>query len=107
MAKKRLEREGKFMETYNASVINKDDNWFLVLSISGGDLSIPLTQDEPLAIKSVFNQLILKLKEKEFKFNFQDTGNDLFTQIAKEYIKQLNTELSSVHKELSDYDLTR
>ena len=95
------------METYNASVINKDDNWFLVLSISGGDLSIPLTQDEPLVIKSVFNELILKLKEKEFEFNFQDTGNDLFTQIAKEYIKQLNTELSSVHKELSDYDLTQ
>lgn len=107
MAKKRLEREEKFMETYNASVINKDDNWFLVLSISDDDLSIPLTQDEPLVIKSVFNQLILKLKEKKFEFNFQGAENDLFTQIAKEYIKQLNIELSSVHNELSDYDLTQ
>ncbi len=105
MVKKRLEREEKFMEMYNASVINKDDNWFLVLSISGDDLSIPLTQDEPLAIKSVFNQLILKLKENEFEFNFQDTGNDLFTQIAKEYIEQLNRELRSVRNELSDYKL--
>ena len=105
MEKKRLEREGKFMETYNASVINKEEDWFLVLSISGDDLSIPLTQDEPLVIKSVFNKLILKLKEKEFEFIFPDTGDDLFSQIAKEYIKQLNEELRSVRKELSDYDL--
>ena len=104
MEKKRLEREEKFMETYKASVINKEEDWFLVLSISGGDLSIPLTQDEPLAIKSVFNELILKLKENEFEFIFQDTGDDLFSQIAKEYIKQLNAELRSVRKELSDYD---
>mgnify|MGYP000512821254 CR=1 FL=1 len=63
--------------------------------------------NETFVIKSVFNELIMKLKEKEFEFNFQDTGNDLFTQIAKEYIKQLNTELESVHKELSDYDHTQ
>ncbi len=105
MAKKRLEREGKFMETYNASVIKKEEDWFLILSIIGGDLSIPLTQDEPLVVKSVFNKLILKLKENEFEFIFQNTGEDLFSQIAKEYIKQLNTELRSVRKELSDYDL--
>ncbi len=95
------------METYDASVINEEDDWFLVLSINGDSLRIPLTKDEPLAIKSVFNDLILKLKEKEFEFKIQEPGDDLFSQIAKEYIKQLNTELKSVFKELSDYGLVK
>lgn len=93
------------METYNATVINEDDDWFLVLSVDSDDMRIPLTRDEPLVIKTVFNKLILNLKEKEFQFMAKIDGKDLFSQIAKEYIEQLNLELKSVYKELSDYDL--
>lgn len=93
------------METYNATVVNEDDDWFLVLSVDSDDMRIPLTRDEPLVIKTVFNKLILNLKEREFQFEAKIVGKDLFSQIAKEYIEQLNLELRSVYKELSDYDL--
>jgi len=95
------------METYKATVINEDDDWFLVLTANEGDMRIPLTRDEPLEIKTVFNKLIMNLKETEFEFKAQDLGSDLFSQIAKEYIEQLNSELRSVFKELSDYDLVK
>lgn len=107
MVKQHLEREGKFMETYKATVINKGDDWFLVLTINENKMKIPLTRDEPLEIKTVFNKLIMELKEREFEFKAQDLGKDLFSQIAKVYIEQLNSELRSVFKELSDYDLVK
>jgi len=102
-----LEKEGKYMETYKATVINEDSDWYLVLTVDDNDMRIPLTRDEPLKIKTVFNKLIMALKEREFEFKAKDLGNDLFSQIAKEYIEQLNAELRSVFKELSDYNLVK
>ncbi len=49
--------------------------------------------------------MILELKKGEYSFNLENPSEDLYSQIAKEYIFQLNKELQSVHKQLKDYGL--
>ncbi len=98
-------KEVKYMAIYNATIINKGDNYFLELCVKAQKLLIPLTEDKPNETKSVFNQLILALKKENFSFKFNSTDKDIYSQIGEEYIKQLNTELKSVYKDLDEYGL--
>ncbi|MDD5343391.1 MAG: hypothetical protein PHW12_03105 [Smithella sp.] len=67
---------------------------------------MPLTKDEPNEIKKVFNELILHLKEGPLNFTLKEVEDgDLIYHVAKEYIKQLNTELTEVYKELEAHQL--
>lgn len=94
------------MDTYNAEVIEIDDEHFLNLKVEKDGLRIPITKDEPVEIKNVFNSLILKLKKGPFKFSIKEVENgDIIYQVAKEYIEQLNSELSDIYKELEESDL--
>jgi hypothetical protein len=93
------------MEVYEANVIKKDGQHILELSLKGKKVEIPLTEDKPDEIKSVFNELIVELKKGEFNFKLKNKENNLYQQISNEYIKQLNNELHSVYNELDDYGL--
>lgn len=99
------EKEVKYMETFKASIIRGDQDTTLALSVNGEQLNITLTDDNPNNVKIVFNKLLKLLKDGMFKFELDDTKEDLFYHISKEYITQLNAELSSVFKELDDYEL--
>jgi len=68
-------------------------------------LEIILTEDKPNEIKTVFNKLILHLKNGLFSFNLEDSNEDLYHYVCKEYIKQLNTDINSTYKELESNDL--
>jgi len=100
-----LEKEVKYMETYKASIIRGDQNTILALQMGDNRYDITLTDDNPNNVKSVFNILLLKLKDGVYKFELEDSTEDLYYHICSEYISQLNSELSSVYKELEDYDL--
>ncbi|OGU13735.1 MAG: hypothetical protein A2076_09945 [Geobacteraceae bacterium GWC2_53_11] len=76
-----------------------DESPFLKVSFDS------LTEDLPNEIKAVFNQLILRLKMEHFNFNLADVDTDLFSQIAKEYIGQLNKELTTIYTELVHHGL--
>ena len=93
------------MEIFKAKIIRTEQSTKLVLSVENSDLEIVLTEDKPNEIKNVFNQILLALKSKEFNFKLEDEKEDLFSHISKEYITQLNSELSSVYNELKDSDL--
>jgi len=93
------------METYKASIIRGDQNTILALQMGDNRYDITLTDDNPNNVKSVFNILLLKLKDGVYKFELEDSTEDLYYHICSEYISQLNSELSSVYKELEDYDL--
>lgn len=93
------------METYNASVTNDESNHYLELDIKEKVLKIPLTKDLPNVVKDVFNELILRLKREHFRFELSETESDLFSQVSKEYIDQLNSELSAVYEELKHHNL--
>lgn len=93
------------METFKASIIRGDQNTILALQVSENRYDITLTDDNPNNVKSVFNKLLLKLKDGVYNFELEDSTEDLYYHICKEYINQLNTELSSTYKELKDYEL--
>jgi hypothetical protein len=95
------------MEIFKAKIKRTDQSTALVLSVRKSDLEIVLTEDKPNDVKSVFNELLVALKSGEFNFKLEDDKEDLFFHISKEYINQLNSELSSVYNELKDYDLIK
>ena len=65
-----------------------------------------MSSDKPNEVKSAFNDLIALLKEGKIKIKLSDVGQDLFSQVAEEYIKQLNRELLEVYGEIEQYGLT-
>lgn len=101
-----LEKGVKYMEKYKAIVKEDNGKHILCLSAGGNDLDIPLTEDNPNAVKNVFNKLIILLKKGEFEFYMEEVGTDLFFQVSREYILQLNKDLAEVYREMTHYSLT-
>lgn len=95
------------METIKATIHREEDKKAsLCLHLEEDNpLKIDLSKDQPNEIKSIFNNLILRLKDGCFQFNLEDDKEDLYFNICGEYIKQLNSELSAVYRQLSDYNL--
>jgi len=93
------------METHNATITRTTGKTSLVLDCGQERLEIVLTDDKPNDVKNVFNNLIRHLKKGEFNFNLNDETKDLFYFICIEYIGQLNSELSTIYKDLEDYQL--
>lgn len=94
------------MATHNATIDRKENNSAtLKLTLGAEELNITLTEDSPNEVKSVFNKLLLHLKNGEIDFNLIDTKDDLYFHICKEYITQLNSELKSTYIELKDNGL--
>jgi hypothetical protein len=94
------------METHEAIVTVDGSEHCLSLKIGGTNLNVPLTKDEPNEIKKVFNELIVHLKKGLFNFSMAEKEDgDLIYQVAKEYVTQLNNDLSEVYQELEHYQL--
>ena len=93
------------MATHNATIERKETGATLKLVIGDEELNIVLTEDNPNEVKSVFNKLLIHLKDHEIEFNLTDDKEDLYLHICKEYITQLNAELKSTYKELEDNGL--
>jgi len=45
------------------------------------------------------------MKDGEFQIELAETGDDLFSQVAKEYLAQLNREIKEVRGEMQHYGL--
>ena len=99
-----MEKEEKFMETIKAVVEVVDEKYFISIDLEDG-VKIPLSEDKPNEVKSAFNYLIHRIKDGPFQIEFEGLGADLFTQVASEYIKQLNRELMEVFGEMEGYGL--
>jgi hypothetical protein len=93
------------MEIHKARIVRSESNAVLCLAVKEKTLDIALTEDKPNDVKIVFNKLLEELKNGVFNFELDDSKEDLYHHISKEYITQLNAELSSVFKELGDFDL--
>jgi hypothetical protein len=94
------------METHEATLKVDDSEHYLSLKIENDILNVPLTKDEPNEIKKVFNKLIIHLKKGPLKFTMtEEEDGDLIYQVAKEYVIQLNNELSEVYQELEAHQL--
>ena len=93
------------MEKINARIEETNGKYFISIADEFEDILIPISDDRPNEVKSAFNKLIAKLKEGEFEIELQDIGTDLASQVATEYIKQLNQELCEIHSEMARHKL--
>jgi len=93
------------METVEASVVEEDEKYFIEISIEKETIWIPLSKDKPNEVKSVFNKLIERIKVGAFDIELEEVGDDLFSQVAKEYINQLNREIAEVRDEMISFGL--
>ena len=100
-----MESEAKFMETIKATVTEHDDKHFIKIETEDAIISIPISEDKPNEVKSAFNKLIILIKDREFQIGLEEVGPDLFSQVANEYITQLNSEIQEVRDEMKSYGM--
>lgn len=91
------------METLKAEVAQQDDRRFIQITKDDAEIKIPLTEDNPNAVKSAFNELISLAKQDDLEIEMDEVGPDLFSQVASEYIAQLNREIQEVRREMQDH----
>lgn len=95
------------METIKAKVVEVDEKYFISIKAVGEDIEIPISEDKPNEVKSAFNKLIARIKEGEFSIELEGIGTDLFSQVASEYIIQLNREIQEVRGEMISHELVK
>jgi molybdopterin converting factor small subunit len=88
------------MEALKAFVRVDEEMYTLEIELGDEVAIIPLSQDQPNEVKEAFNKLIKRLKSGFFQVELQDGGEDLFSQVSKEYLVQLNRELGDVFGEM-------
>lgn len=93
-------------EVLEAFVRVDKDEYTLVIQLGDELAIIPLSQDHPNEVKSAFNKLIVRLKSGLFRIELQEPGEDLFSQVSKEYLEQLNSELKEVFGEMAGAGLS-
>ncbi len=102
-----LEKEGEFMVTLEATIECIEEKYFLKISLEQGPVTIPLSEDNPNAVKSAFNKLIQRIRIGEFNISLDKVGEDLIYLVANEYLTQLNSEIQEVRSQMKGYDLVK
>ena len=95
------------METIRAIVQPVDEKHFIMIEAGDQEIRIPMSEDKPNEVKSAFNKLIARIKDGPFKIELVEVGEDLFSQVANEYITQLNREILEVFGEMQQHDLVQ
>lgn len=95
------------MVTLEATVEHKDEACFLKINVEDGAVTIPLSHDDPNAVKSAFNGLIQRIRLGEFTIQLDEVGDDLFSMVANEYLTQLNREIQEVYSQMKEYGLLK
>ncbi len=93
------------METIKATVVQDKEKHFINIEDKEHPIRIPMSEDKPNDVKSAFNRLIARIKKGVFQIELTEVGEDLFYQVANEYITQLNREIQEVHGEMEQYGL--
>ncbi len=93
------------METIKACVVKVEEKHFIKIEAVGEEIRIPMSEDKPNEVKNAFNKLIARIKDGEFQIEMVEVGEDLFSQVANEYINQLNREIHEVRGEMKQYGL--
>ena len=93
------------METLRATVELLDNKYFIKIKAGAEEISIPMSEDKPNEVKSAFNRIIIRIKAGEFQIKLDEVRDDLFSQVANEYLAQLNREIQEIHGEMKQYGL--
>ena len=95
------------MVTLEATVECIDDKHFIKINVEEAPVTIPLSDDNPSAVKSAFNKLIQRIRIGEFTIKLDKVGEDLFSMVASEYLNQLNREIQEIHSQMKAHGLVK
>ena len=95
------------METRKATIKREINKASLILVDANQEHEIILSEDNPNNVKHVFNNLLKDLKKGIFEYELEDSTLDLYHNICKEYIIQLNSEIQSIYTEMDEFDLLK
>lgn len=95
------------MVTLEATVEFVDDKYILKIDVGDDAVTIPLSDDNPNAVKSAFNQLLQRIRLGAFSISLREVGDDLFSMVANEYLTQLNREIQEVRSQMEEYGLVK
>ncbi len=95
------------MVTLEATVEHREEEYFLKINVEEEAVTIPLSYDDPNAVKKAFNRLIQRIRLGEFTIQLDAVGEDLFSMVANEYLTQLNREIQEVHSQMKEYGLLK
>ncbi len=93
------------MVTLDATLECIEEKYFLKINVEREPITIPLSDDNPSAVKSAFNKLIQRIRMEEFTIKLDKVGEDLFSMVANEYLTQLNREIQEVRSQMKEYEL--
>ena len=82
-----------------------EEKYFLKINVEQGAITIPLSDDNPNAVKSAFNNLIQRIRIGEFSIKLDKERDDLFSMVANEYLIQLNREIHEVRSQMKKLEL--
>lgn len=85
------------MENKIISIQRENSEAKLVFDIDSSKYEINMSSDNVVEIKSVFNVICKELEKGEFIFELDDNKKDLYNDVAKEYIGQLNDEIADIY----------
>jgi len=88
------------METIKSKLFEVNDKHWLAIDAGDGEIRILLSEDKPNEVKSAFNKLLTRLRVGAFNIELEGAGDDLFSQVAKEYLVQLNKEIPAIRAEM-------
>jgi hypothetical protein len=93
------------MDTINATVETVGETRFIKIVAGDEEIKIPMSEDKPNEVKSAFNKLIARIKAGKYQIRLDNVGDDLFSQVANEYVTQLNREILEVFGEMEQLGL--
>ena len=83
------------METIKANVAQFEEKHFIKIVAGDEEIKIPMSEDKPNDVKSAFNKIIAKMKDGAFQIELEEIKEDLFSQVANEYITQKDIDLET------------
>lgn len=90
---------------YNVELKKMGENNYLSFNIDGKQLNIDLNSDEQSNLRNLFYEIIKKLFTEKVEFVLQvqeDYKENLYVDIAKDYIKKLNDEIEKVYNNIPE-----
>lgn len=88
------------MDKIEAEIEVAGEERTLRIGDGGSAIRISLTSDDQNEVMAAFNRLLTRLRDGEFRIELASEGDDLFFFVAKEYLEQLNREISEVFQEM-------
>ncbi|TGL86482.1 hypothetical protein EHQ68_14270 [Leptospira congkakensis] len=95
------------METIKSTISRYEEKAFLQIHFTEKEIMIDLTSDDSISLKNSFNDLIVRLKNGKFQIELVDSQEDLYYHVCKEYLRQLNSEISNIYGQMRTYGIVK